>query len=154
LQPFCAALGDCVKKGSIPAFILFLYDCVRLGFILALAKDQASIPLLSANMLFPIAGFFLYAGQERYREYVPLYIAGKAIGVFAGLVWLFFALKNGLRFTFSPIVRFDYMLFFLFVLVFADMLSLFARLLIHQPHKRTSRQNEPFQSAGEIAKCE
>jgi hypothetical protein len=143
-----------VKKGSIPAFILFLYDCARLGFILALAKDQANIPLLSANALFPIAGFFLFTGHERYREYVPLYIAGKAIGVFAGLVGLVFALKNGLSFTFSPLVRFNYMLLFLFALVFADMLSVFARLLILQTRKKTTCDNEPFQPIGEIAKCE
>jgi hypothetical protein len=153
--------GDDVKKRSIPAFVLFLYDCARLGFILAIVKEQAHIPLLAANALFPIAGFFLFDNPRKYREYVPLYAAGKAVGVFAGVVWLFMTLKNGVPLSFSPDGRVDYtalLLGALAILAVTDTLSVLARLLMRKAELLQSQEPlhpvEPFKSAGDIANCE
>jgi hypothetical protein len=129
-----------VKKRSIAAFILVLYDCVRLGIVLGLTRDPAGIPLVATNALFPVAGFFLFAGPQRYREYGPLYVAGKVFGVFAGLVWLFFTLKTGLRFPLSLQGKTGQTVFLLMILTGADTLSLLVRLSIH----RAARPHEPL----------
>jgi hypothetical protein len=165
LSPLSALQWSNMKKRSIAAFILFLYDCVRLGIVLGLTRDNAGIPLVAANALFPVASFFLFAGPQRYREYGPLYIAGKVFGVFAGLVWLFFALKTGLRFPLSPFIKTNSTAFLLIILIFADTLSLLVRLSIHKvlskqealPPIQPVRPDEPFEpikpfeSTGDIA---
>ncbi|MDR1468102.1 MAG: hypothetical protein LBT00_02285 [Spirochaetaceae bacterium] len=149
-----------MKKSSIiAAFVLFLYDCARLMLVLGLTKDRSAIPFVAANALFPAVGFFLLAGPQRYREYGPLYVAGKAIGVFAGLVWLFFALKNGLHFPLSPLVKTNDTAFFLVILTVADTLSLLIRLSIHKsipkhepmPPTQPVQPIAPFESRGDIA---
>jgi hypothetical protein len=139
--------------------MLFLYDCVRLGVILVVVQDQMYIPLIVANALFPIAGFFLFSNFRKYREYGPLYVAGKAVGVFAGLVWLLAMFRNRAPFSLLPNARSNYMSIFILavtVLAVADVLSLLARLLLHRlPDKKEPLQSiEPFKSAGEIANCE
>jgi hypothetical protein len=157
------------KRAVVAAFVLFLYDCVRLGLVLGLTKDPSGVPLAAANALFPAAGFFLFAGPQKYREYGPLYVAGKAVGVFAGLVWLFFTLKDGLRFPLSPLVKTNYMVFSLIILTFADTLSLLVRLLLDKaarkaaplpptrpspqqlPPEQPAQPTPPFESTGDIA---
>jgi hypothetical protein len=153
------------SAGAVAAFVLFLYDCARLGLVLGLVKDSSGIPLASANALFPVAGFFLIAGPQKYREYGPLYVAGKTIAVFAGLVWLFFAIRTGSHFPLSPLVKANYTVFSLVVLTFADMLSIPVRLLIREgaSNRRSAplmdsvepvesiEPVEPFQSKGDIA---
>jgi hypothetical protein len=142
--------------------MLFLYDCARVGFVFAMVKDQVNIPFIAVNALFPVMGLFLFENPRKYREYGPLYIAGKAIGVAAGLAWLLFALRNGSHFSFSPAVRFNNTFIFfmsLSALVIADTLSLLTRLLMHKHTKEPARtqeplQPEPFQSVGDIANCE
>ncbi|MDR1232217.1 MAG: hypothetical protein LBK61_12565 [Spirochaetaceae bacterium] len=156
-----------MKKRSVPAFVLFLYDCARLGFILAIVKEQGNIPLLTANALFPIVSFFLFDNSRKYREYVPLYAAGKAVGVFAGIVWLFVTLKNGVPLSVSPDGGTDYtvlLLGVLGILVVTDTLSVLARLLMRKREllqsqepfqsQESSHPIEPFESAGDIANCE
>jgi hypothetical protein len=148
-----------VKKRPIAAFMLFLYDCVRLGLVLGLTKDSADIPLVAVNALFPVAGFFLFAGPQQYHEYGPLYVAGKAFGVFAGLAWIFFALKNGLRFPLLPLAKTNYTVFSLIILTVADTLSLLVRLSIHKamskqeplPPVQPMQPLQPFESRGDIA---
>jgi hypothetical protein len=151
--------------------VLFLYDCVRLGIVLGLTQDPSGVPLAAANALFPATGYFLFAVPQKYREYGPLYIVGKAVGVFAGLVWLFFTLKAGLRFPSLPLVKANYMGFFLIILTFADTLSILVRLLIHKaipkqeplspmrplpptrplPPEQPAQAIPPFESTGDIA---
>jgi hypothetical protein len=158
----CTSSGDDVKRRSIPAFMLFLYDCARFAAILAMVKDQMYIPLITANALFPITGFFLFSDSRRYREYGPLYIAGKAVGIFAGLVWLLVTFRDRAQFSFPADGRDNYTLFFFFALAalaVSDVLSLLARLLLYRaPHKKEPIEPlqpiEPFKSAGEIANCE
>jgi hypothetical protein len=151
-----------VKKRSILAFLLFLYDCVRLGCILSLGKGQGMFSFLSVNVLFPIAGLFLFTDPERYREYGPLYAAGKAVGVFAGVAWLFFLPENGPQFSFWSGMNFNYAFWGPLILIAADILSLFVRLSIHAARQAPPVQSvpppedkkEPFQSAGDVANCE
>jgi hypothetical protein len=148
---------DEVKKRSIPAFVLFLYDCARVGFVFAIVKEQAHIPLVAANVLFPIAGFFLYDNPRKYREYVPLYAAGKAIGVFAGNVWLFATLKTGAVLSFSPdgYGQTVLLLGVLGILAVTDTLSILARLLIGRREPiELLNPVEPVKPAGDTANCE
>jgi hypothetical protein len=139
--------------------MLLLYDCARLGFVLAIVKDQMYVPLLTANALFPIAGFFLFDDPRKYREYGPLYIAGKAVVIFAGFVWLLVAPGKGDQFSFLPVSRANNTFLYYFVLAVltvTDILSLLARLRLHRLlcKKEPLQPVEPFKSAGEIANCE
>ena len=46
---------------------------------------------LSANALFPLMTLFLWLKLEEYRNYLPLYMAGKIIGVVSFYAWEFFS---------------------------------------------------------------
>lgn len=124
---------------------LFMYDCARLMLIMAFAKDQIAIPALCANALFPVAGFFLMADSQKYVEYGPLYAAGKALAVFAGVVWLLFSARHDAGFLFSPVMKLNSEAFSLLVLTGADGLSIALRL--------SMRKKVMFHSTGDIAKC-
>jgi hypothetical protein len=119
------------------------------------------IPLLTANALFPIAGFFLFDDPRKYREYEPLYIAGKAVGIFAGLVWVLVTLGNGAQFSIMPDGRGNNtFLYFcvVAVLTVTDTLSILIRLLLHKKKPlqpiESFQPAESFKSTGEIANCE
>jgi sugar phosphate permease len=138
-----------VKRKSILAFMLFLYDCARAGFVFAMVKEQINIPFVAVNALFPVMGFFLFVNPQKYREYVPLYAAGKAIGVVAGFAWLLFTARTGAQF--SQAVRFNNtFIFFMALSGLTDTLSLAVRVLMH----KSKKEPEPFQSVGDIVNCE
>ena len=68
---------------------LFVYEAVRI-IILALTlmfflPGDSAIPWLafaSPGALFPLMALFLWLDIFRYKAYLPLYIAGKCIGIF------------------------------------------------------------------------
>ena len=77
--------------------LLFIYEVIRIIIIAILvilkANDSSNLMMMIfavQGVLFPIMVLFLCLNTIRYREYIPLYIAGKAIGVFAILCWLLF----------------------------------------------------------------
>ena len=78
--------------------LLFLYEVIRIIIIAVLvilkANDSSNYMMVIfavQGALFPIMTLFLCVNAVRYREYIPLYIAGKAIGVFAVVCWLLFS---------------------------------------------------------------
>jgi hypothetical protein len=73
---------------------LFAYECVRiiiLAFTLVLLlPETGAIPWLafaSAGALFPLMALFLWLDISRYKAFLPLYIAGKCIGIVSLLGW-------------------------------------------------------------------
>ena len=81
---------------------LFIYETVRI-IILAITlmfvlPGESAIPWLafaSPGALFPMMALFLWIDIRRYKPYIPLYIAGKCIGIFSLLI---FSVASG-RFT-------------------------------------------------------
>jgi hypothetical protein len=74
---------------------LFVYECLRLlyliGSFVVLRPGGGNFPWLvyaAPNALFPLAALFLWLDISRYGLYLPLYVAGKGIGVCSMLGWL------------------------------------------------------------------
>jgi len=81
---------------------LFFYDVFRLlllvvlFFIVTLGGGSSAggaffpyLVYLSANALFPLMALFLWLSLEEYRNYLPLYMAGKIIAVVSFYAWEF-----------------------------------------------------------------
>jgi len=73
---------------------LFIYESTRiilLAFTLASSLSSGTtIPwmaLTAPHALFPIMTLFLWLDASRYKNYLPLYIAGKSIGIAVFLGW-------------------------------------------------------------------
>ena len=144
-----------MKKYVLPQALLLLYDCARLGLALGFFNERAAV-FISVNALFPIMDFFLLCDGGKYRPYGPLYAAGKALCVFSAALWTVFALASGghgLRF---PLFQVDSTVLFVIIMIATDLISLGARLAIHNRLGRQQAQTgeSALQSLGEIAKCE
>jgi len=73
---------------------LFVYECVRillLAFTLVfILPETSAVPWLAftaSGALFPLMALFMWLDVDRYKNYLPLYIAGKCIGIFSMLGW-------------------------------------------------------------------
>ena len=81
---------------------LFVYDCVRLLLLAAMlfavppsgvfpGDSGAFFPYivyLSSNALFPLMSLFVRLRPQEYRNYLPLYMAGKIIAVVSFYAWM------------------------------------------------------------------
>lgn len=82
--------------------VLVIYDVFRLVvlvFLIALFAGPRGDTFAGAfpymiyaapNCLFPLMAFFLFLEPRRYWAFLPLYMAGKALGVMAFISWLGF----------------------------------------------------------------
>jgi hypothetical protein len=68
---------------------VFLCECIKLMLISAILIIQGDvlelaikIILTAPGALFPIMALFIWLDTDRYREYLPLFSAGKCIGIF------------------------------------------------------------------------
>jgi len=78
--------------------ILFIFECIIFLFISALlissSIEQAGFPYITfavSASLFPLMALFIWLDSDRYRVYIPLFTAGKCIGIFSILGWSIFA---------------------------------------------------------------
>ncbi|MCL2719972.1 MAG: hypothetical protein FWD47_01355 [Treponema sp.] len=74
---------------------LFVYECVRFitltFFLLLILRNNPglfivvifAVPLA----LFPLMALFLWLDTDRFRAYLPLFLAGKCIGIIILLIW-------------------------------------------------------------------
>ena len=74
--------------------LLLMYEVVRIiiiaNLLIYMSNDQSFFVLMIfavQGAVFPIMALFLCLNAVRYREYIPLYIAGKIIGILAILCW-------------------------------------------------------------------
>ena len=93
--------------------VLFGYELLRLLVLafsfaffssLQAALGEGFFPYLvylSSNALFPLICFFLLLRPREYRNYLPLYMAGKTIAVVLFYTWIVFNLSPGMGF-FEP----------------------------------------------------
>ena len=130
--------------------MLFFLDLLRLLFLAAalgfFSIVQAAVsgvifPYLayfSSNALFPLISFFLLVKPLEYRNYFPLYAAGKTIAVVLFYVWAVFSLP----FETNILNRTNYLegmilLGGVFFISLTDAFSIFAILLINKKFSRT-----------------
>ena len=73
---------------------LFIYECVRLFFLVAafaaLRPGDGLFPWLvyaAPGALFPLMTLFLWLNISRYGVYLPLYAAGKWLSFFSAALW-------------------------------------------------------------------
>ena len=117
---------------------LCIYECIRLGFLLAAFTalrpgEGTAFPWLTygaSNALFPLMALFLLLDNARYAGYAPLYAAGKCVSFFATIGWCVISRQHLL----AAALRDNTFLFvapgILGILLFGDMLSVAAGLII------------------------
>jgi len=73
---------------------LFAYECFRILILALILILQGNEPGLSTRMIFaapsalyPLMALFIWLDIDRYKVYLPLYIAGKCIGIFLFTLW-------------------------------------------------------------------
>lgn len=90
-----------MRMASIVKPALFLYECFRITiftFVLVYTLQEMNafpwLVLAVPAIMFPLMALFLWIDALRYRVYLPLFTAGKCIGIFFMLVWLIIARQD------------------------------------------------------------
>lgn len=80
------------------SFSVFVYEIVRLVILLVVAASLQTISFLSPSLmaymlapqlLFAFMALFIWIDEPKYRPYLPLYVTGKIVTLWAGLLWVF-----------------------------------------------------------------
>ncbi|MDR3019508.1 MAG: hypothetical protein LBU66_01225 [Treponema sp.] len=124
---------------------LFIYECVRtilLAFTLThlLPGTSTWLAFASPAAILPLMALFILIDTSRFRNYIPLFIAGKVIGVFSLLVLTL--IKHGDKLEFTSFIE--------LVFLSGDLFALAAVLLISK--KSPKLINETPQM--EVKQCE
>ena len=74
--------------------LVFVLECIKLMVIALVIIIQGNVPglftkilLAAPGALFPLMALFVWLDTARYKEYPPLFLAGKCIGIFLLLIW-------------------------------------------------------------------
>ncbi|GBU26827.1 hypothetical protein R84B8_00342 [Treponema sp. R8-4-B8] len=123
---------------------VFLFECIKLMVISAILIIQGDDPgllikviLAAPGALFPIMALFIWLDTDLYREYLPLFSAGKCIGIFLLLGWFIVSRQ----FTMIGKTS-DYTVYAGLILLCADLLSLGAVLLISKNVKKLNMEEK------------
>ena len=88
------------------AAALFIYECLRLLLLVVflfivppleggtIGAFFPYIVYISSNALFPLMALFVWLRPKEYRNYIPLYMAGKIIGVVSFYAWAIFSSRE------------------------------------------------------------
>jgi len=117
---------------------VFIFECIKLMIISAVLIIQGDEPglfikiiLAAPGALFPIMALFIWLDTGRYREYLPLFLAGKCIGLFLLLGWFIVSRQVTMIEKIHALVIYAEVL-----LLSGDLLSLSAVLLINRNIKK------------------
>ena len=114
--------------------IVFTLECIKLLIIALIIMIQGNVPglfikilLAAPGALFPLMALFIWLDTIRYKEYIPLFSAGKCIGIFLLLGWfIIFRQVTMIGSIFGLAVYAEG------ILLFSDLLSLGAVFLINR----------------------
>jgi len=116
---------------------LFIYECIRVlilaAFVLFQPADPTGFPRLifaAPGTLFPLMALFIWLDISRYRAYLPLFAAGKSIGIFSLLAWAIFSGQFTVTSVLSGDVDAEW------VLLCGDLLAMAAILFIIKNERR------------------
>ena len=80
------------------ALVVFLFVSPMESGFSAASTASGAFPLyvvyLSSNALFPLLALFVWLKPEEYRNYLPLYLAGKIIGMVSFYTWEIFSSRQ------------------------------------------------------------
>ena len=89
-----------MKVVSIVKPVLLVYECIRILVLAGLmilqgnnSSNFLNMAFAVTSVLFPLMALFLCLDAIRYRAYIPLFLAGKCIGVFTLLVYSIISLR-------------------------------------------------------------
>jgi len=112
---------------------LFIYEFIRILILAAALVINSSendifgqIVYTAPNALFPLMALFIWLNQERYKAYLPLFLAGKCIAISTTLV---FSAISGQTTMTGSFVDFGYLLGF-------DLLAIAAVIMINRDIKK------------------
>jgi len=117
---------------------LFIYECIRvvlIAFVLYLQGIgglSVKVIYTAPCALYPLMALFIMIGANRYKVYVPLFIAGKCIGVFMLLGWSIITRQVTMIESF---------------ILSGDFFSLAAALMINRDFRKQTEFNEQKQPA-------
>jgi hypothetical protein len=124
--------------------MVFALECVKLIIIALIIIIQGHEPglfikiiLAAPGALFPLMALFICLDTDRYKEYLPLFSAGKCIGIFLLLVWFIVSRQVtmiGGKFGFAVYAE--------LLLLCGDLLSLGAVLLISRDVKNPEMEEK------------
>jgi len=123
---------------------VFLFECIKIlviSTILIVQSDTSGllikIVLAAPSALFPIMALFIWLDANRYKEYLPLFIAGKCIGIFLLMGWII--ISRYLKITEN---MFDSTIYAENILIGGDLLSLGIVLLINKFVKKLNMEGK------------
>ena len=119
---------------------LFIYECLRilvLCYVLVMRSNEAGVSAQLAytapGVLFPLMALFIWLNPVRYRTYLPLFAAGKCIGISAILGW---SIVSGQVTMIGRV--FGTAVFAELVFICGDLLALAAVLLIYNDNRKNT----------------
>jgi len=123
---------------------IFLFECIKLMVISVILILQGNEPwlltkiiLAAPGALFPLMALFVWLDTDRYKEYLPLFSAGKCIGIFLLLGWfIIFRQVTMIGNIFGSAIYAE------LILLCGDILSLGAVLIINKNIKNSDMEEK------------
>jgi hypothetical protein len=122
---------------------LFIYESVRIIilalYLMIVLPEHSAVSWLAfavPGALFPLMAMFIWLDTSRYNAYLPLYIAGKCIGIFSLMV---FSIISG-RFT---MIDMGSGIFTALIFLAGDLFALAGILCIFNNFNNTLKLNKP-----------
>ena len=116
--------------------VFFIYECTRILIIAFYVSfsgiNQSGFPLIflaSPTVLFPLMALFLWLDSSRYRVYLPLFAAGKCIGIVSLLLSMV---------LFGHLAMLSGILILELIILSCDILALAAILFIIKSEQKTT----------------
>jgi len=124
--------------------MVFLFECIKLMVISTILIIQGDVSgllikiiLAAPGALFPIMALFVWLDTDRYKEYLPLFLAGKCISIFLLLSWfIVFRQVTMIGNIFGSAIYAE------LILLGGDLLSLGAVLLINKNVKKPNMEEK------------
>lgn len=130
---------------------LFIYECIRMIILVAsvvyLMPGSSIFSWLffaAPSAMFLLMALFLWLDAFRYKAYLPLFMAGKCIGIFAQMGWSIITRRDAVMERFNIIIDNVNM-----ILLSGDLFAMAAILMIIKSIQNSSET--PLTAAKEIA---
>ena len=121
---------------------LFIYECIRIMALITILILQRNEPGLFLKMifaspavLFPLMALFIWLDIDRYKAYLPLFTAGKCIGIFILLGWSIISRRVTMIGGFNETAIFAEL-----ILLSGDFFALAAILLVIKDFEKTTER--------------
>jgi len=132
---------------------LFIYECLRVfllicifAFLLYGTEAVSCFAFAAPVVVLPIMALFIWIDADGYKAYIPLFIAGKSIGLFSLTLWFTVSRLNIIAGGIFPFKEAAELLFIL-----GDLLALAAIIVIYRNSQKALIKQETIR---EEKQCE